>query len=181
MIRKWALGGAVIWGLTALACGSPDDGKSPGAGGTGAAGGTSAAGGTAANSGDLCSAQFDAIEKKCPIGADSKDANVADCQQQQQDYDGNGCRKQFDAWLTCTTKSSYDCTQDTGCETAQNGYFTCQSQAVQRTGCVRLGAQDTLRCTESAKPYAFSCLGAAPAACVQVVTEGAGIWCCPQI
>jgi len=115
------------------------------------------------------------------IGADSKDANVEDCKQQQRDYAGIGCQASFDAWLVCTSKPGYDCTHDSGCESQQNGYFICQSQAVQRTGCVRLGTQDTTRCTDAAKPYAFSCLAAAPNQCAQVVSEGAGIWCCPQL
>jgi hypothetical protein len=165
----------------AVGCGTPSDDKNTGSGGATASGG-SASGGSGPTSGaDLCGAQFDAMEAKCPLGADSRAANVADCQQQQRDYDGNGCRQQFDAWLVCTTKPPYDCANDTGCETTQAGYFMCQSRAVQRTGCVRLGPQDVLRCSDPTKPYAFSCLSAAPASCVQVVTEGAGIWCCPQI
>ncbi len=122
------------------------------------------------------------MEKKCPIGADSKDANVQACQADQQDYAGIGCLTQFNSWLTCTaSNAAYDCETDTGCETSQASYFGCQSQAVQRTGCVRLGSQDKMRCSDASKPYAFSCLAAAPSTCVQVVTEGAGIWCCPQL
>src|SRR3954468_9839735 len=129
--------GALV-GLPSLGCSSPSD----------------HAGSSAVDSGELCAAQFDAIEKRCPIGAD-KDANVAGCKEQQRDYAGIGCQASFDAWLLCTSKPGYDCTQDSGCETQQNGYFICQSQAVQRTGCVRLGTQDTTRCTDAAKPYAF--------------------------
>ena len=33
----------------------------------------------------------------------------------------------------------------------------------------------------AAKPYAFSCLAAAPSTCVKVVSEGGGIWCCPEL
>lgn len=132
-------------------------------------------------SGSLCEQQFDANEPKCPLGAASKDANVQDCMLQERELAGEGCQAQFDAWLVCTTKPGYDCEQDTGCETTQNAYFSCQSQAVQRTGCVRLGAQDTTRCADAAQPYAFSCLAGAPATCTQVVTGGAGIWCCPQL
>jgi hypothetical protein len=127
----------------------------------------------------LCEAQFDALETVCPVG--NKDVHVADCQQQQRHYAGIGCQDEFDAWLQCTTTPGYHCADDTGCEVSQNGYFACQSQAVQRTGCVRLGAQDTERCSDAAKPFAFSCLAAAPPQCVQVVTAGAGIWCCPQL
>jgi hypothetical protein len=156
--------------LSISACSSSGEGAA-GAGGSGAA----------AGSGNLCEAQFDALEKDCPVGAASKDANVQDCQQQERGLAGIGCQSAFDAWLSCTTKSGYDCKQDTGCEGPQNGYFSCQSQATLRTGCVRLAPQDATRCSDASKPYAFSCLGAAPASCVQVVTEGAGIWCCPQL
>ena len=161
----------VCWlGFGAIACASTDHGNSGDPG-------------TPGNSSQLCEEQFDAMEKKCPVGADSKDANVEDCQAAQQNFAGIGCLAQFDSWLSCTaTNPRYDCTTDSGCETSQGSYFSCQSQAVQRTGCVRLGGnQDATRCSDSAKPYAFSCLSGAPASCVQVVSEGAGIWCCPQL
>jgi len=163
-----ALWFAALMGSSVFACSSASDG------GGGAAGASAVAG-------DPCEAQFDAIEKKCPVGAASKDANVQDCQRQERGLAGIGCQAPFDAWLVCTTKSGYDCQQDRGCEAPQADYFTCQSLATQRTGCVRLAAQDTTRCSDASKPYAFSCLAAAPSQCVQVVTEGAGIWCCPQL
>lgn len=140
-----------------------------------------AGGGTSIPSAELCAAQFDAFEKQCPRGADQKDASVQICKEDQHDFLGIGCQDEYDAWLECTIGSGYSCTNDTGCEGPQMGYFKCQSQAVQRTGCVRLGAQDTERCSDAAKPFAFSCVAAAPAACVQVVSAGAGIWCCPQL
>ncbi|MEO6601279.1 MAG: hypothetical protein ABIQ16_15485 [Polyangiaceae bacterium] len=172
--------GVFGFGLIVVACGSTDSGSKGGAGSPGSAGSTASAG--ASNSSDLCAQQFDAMEKKCPIGADSKDANVQACKADQQDYAGIGCLTQFNSWLTCTaTNSAYDCELDTGCEASQGSYFGCQSQAVQRTGCVRLGSQDAMRCSDATKPYAFSCLSTAPTTCVQVVTEGAGIWCCPQL
>jgi len=165
MNNQWMAG---VWflGLAISACGSTDD-----AGGSG----------NRIGSAQLCEQQFDANEMKCPLGASSKDANVDDCQRQQQNFAGIGCLAQFNSWLSCTTKPPYDCMTDTGCERAQSSYFSCQSQAVQRTGCVRLGSQDTARCSDSAKPFAFSCLSSAPSSCVQVVTEGAGIWCCSQL
>ena len=184
--------GVLVLALWAIACGSTDSG-SPGSAGSppgasggqpGTAGSAASAGSTASGGGssDLCSQQFDAMEKKCPVGADSKSGNVEACHADQQDYAGNGCLTQFNSWLSCTaTNPAYDCETDTGCETSQGSYFTCQAQAVQRTGCVRLGSQDKTRCSDAAKPYAFSCLAAAPSTCVQVVTEGAGIWCCPQL
>jgi len=165
------------WGLAVfcsvvvvVGCSSTDNGRDAGA-----------AGATSSSDADLCSKQYDALTAKCPLSNDSKDANVQACIADQRDYAGIGCRSQFDAWLACTTKPAYDCENDTGCETPQAGYFSCRSQATVRTGCVRLAAQDATRCTDTGKPYAFSCLGAAPAQCVQVVTEGAGIWCCPQL
>jgi hypothetical protein len=115
------------------------------------------------------------------VGADAKGVTVDDCKEQQRQYAGIGCQDEFDAWLECTTQSGYDCDGDTGCESPQNGYFVCQSQAVQRTGCVRLASQDAARCSDAAKPFAFGCTGAAPTQCLQVVTEGGGIWCCPQL
>jgi len=194
-MKNRILCGVLGFGFAAFACGSTDSGNSGGAGSPGSAGSSPAAGagapgsagstasaGSPGGSSDLCSQQFDTLEKKCPVGADSKAGNVAACQADQQDFAGIGCLTQFNSWLTCTaTNPAYDCEADTGCETSQNSYFTCQSQAVQRTGCVRLGSQDTARCSDAAKPYAFSCLTTAPSTCVQVVSGGAGIWCCPQL
>ena len=150
------------------ACSSPGNGEG---GGNGA---------TNVTSQELCAAQFDALERRCPLG-NPKDASVDICKRDQREYAGIGCLNEYDAWLRCTTGSGYSCADDTGCEAVQSGYFGCQSRAAQRTGCVRLTAQDTTRCSDSAKPYAFSCLAAAPTTCVQAVTEGAGIWCCPQL
>jgi len=129
-----------------------------------------------------CEAQWEAMQKNCPADPTDKDASVATCVSAENEFAGIGCQAQYDAWLVCTTKPGYDCNLDTGCEATQGGYFSCQSQAVLRTGCVRLGVQDATRCSDKAKPYAFSCLNMkAPAVCTQVVTEGAGIWCCPQL
>ncbi|MEO8906419.1 MAG: hypothetical protein ABI488_27560 [Polyangiaceae bacterium] len=89
--------------------------------------------------------------------------------------------KGLDTWLVCTTKPGYDCQADTGCETTQNAYFACQSQATLKTGCVRLASHDTTECSAASKPYAFSCIQSAPTQCEQVVDGGAGIWCCPQL
>lgn len=137
--------------------------------------------GTSIPSAELCAAQFDAFEDECPQGAENKDARVQSCKVNQRDYAGIGCQDEFDAWLQCTTGSGFSCQDDTGCEQPQSGYFLCRSQAAQRTGCSRLASQDPDRCSDPAKPFAFSCLTNAPASCVQVVTAGAGIWCCPQI
>jgi hypothetical protein len=160
-------------------------GASPSASGAGSGGSPGVSGassaGSPSTSGGLCEQQFDSIEQTCPVGAASKAANVQDCLLQEREFAGIGCQPPFDAWLVCTTQPGYDCNADTGCETTQTAYFACQSQAVLRTGCVRLGAQDTTRCADAAKPYAFSCLGNAPASCTQVVSAGAGIWCCPQL
>ena len=159
----------VFGGLLVQACGSPDDSNEKGGAKTTIA------------SADLCAAEFDALEKTCPSGNDRAES-VEICKGQQHDYTGQGCDDDYDAWLECTAGSGYDCAKDTGCESAQTGYFTCMSQAVQRTGCVRLGPQDTTRCSaDASKPFAFSCVNKAPTSCTQVVTEGAGIWCCPQI
>ena len=172
-MKHWFGRTTVAWlfvasSLLVAACSSPvESGKDEG-------------GNTAIPSAELCAAQYDAMEKSCPTGND-KDREVAFCKGDQQDYAGEGCQDEYDAWLQCTTGSGYHCQDDTGCETAQAGYSTCQSQAVQRTGCVRLGPQDATRCSDASKPYAFGCLGKAPAVCTQVVFEGAGIWCCPQI
>src|SRR4051812_10461089 len=165
LVTVWvcASGGALT-----SACSSPDHSGDGGGGG-------------ATNpSADPCGAQFDAMEKDCPSG-NEKDVSVEICKGDEREFAGVGCQDEYDAWLRCTAGSGYRCADDRGCEAAQAGYFMCQSQAVQRTGCVRLGAQDTTRCSDSAKPYAFSCLASAPVSCAQVVTEGAGIWCCPQL
>jgi len=174
----------VLLGCVSLACGS-SDGPGSGAAGASSVGGASnsagaAAGGAsgAASSGP-CRQQSEALAVSCGIDVET---NTADCEAHERLYAGVGCQDAFDAWLLCTTKPGYDCDQDTGCESSQNGYFSCQSRAVQRTGCVRLGGeQDAMRCTDATKPYAFSCLSGAPASCTQVVTDGAGIWCCPQL
>ena len=165
LVIAWVL---VAGGVLAAACGSPDN---SGDGGNG---------GTSVPSAELCAAQFDAMEKACPSG-NAKDASVEICKGDQREYAGIGCQDEYDAWLQCTAGSAYHCADDMDCEVPQAGYFMCQSQAVQRTGCVRLSPQDTTRCSDSAEPYAFGCLARAPASCVQVVTEGAGIWCCPQL
>src|SRR5450432_524061 len=166
-MRKGVLGNAVFLGLVTLACSSTSGGSAGG-------GGSSGSGGTATtNDADLCSEQFDATNVGCPLPADSKDANVQSCILQQREFAGIGCVSQYDAWLRCTTTLAYHCQDDTGCETTQQGYFTCQSQATVRTGCVRLAPQDPTRCSDATKPYAFSCLSSAPSTCVQVVTEGA--------
>jgi hypothetical protein len=175
--KFWGL--VLGWGLVTLGCSSASDGGSSGSAGAGAAAG--GAGATSSSDANLCSQQYDAMNVKCPLPAGSKDANVNSCLADQRDFAGIGCESQYDAWLVCTTKSGYNCQDDTGCETTQGAYFGCQSQATVRTGCVRLGSQDPTRCTDTSKPYAFSCTGAAPTQCVQVVTEGAGIWCCPQL
>jgi hypothetical protein len=168
-------GHGLLFGLVTLGCSSTTGGNS----GSGGASGTA---GTASSSDvNLCNEQYDAVNVKCPLPADSKEGNVRACMADQQDFAGIGCKSQYDAWLVCTTMSGYDCVNDTGCETTQGAYFSCQSQATARTGCVRLGSQDTARCTDNSKPYAFSCVGAAPSQCVQVVAGGAGIWCCPQL
>lgn len=164
--------------LPVAACSAPGDGAGA-EGGAGAAGAGTA--GSAAMSGDPCEAQFDALERDCPVGADSRDANLEACREQRRGLAGIGCQAQYDAWLSCTTQPGYDCQQDTSCEGPQGGYFRCQSLATQSTGCVRLAAQDTERCSDAAKPYAFGCLAAAPTQCLQVVSEGGGIWCCPQL
>lgn len=174
-MKNGVLGNAVFLGLVTLACSSTSGGSTASGGSTGSGGAKSS------NDADLCSEQFDATNVGCPLPASSKDANVQSCVTQQREFAGIGCVSQFDAWLQCTTTLSYDCQDDTGCETTQQAYFTCQSQATLRTGCVRLASQDPTRCSDATKPYAFSCLSSAPASCVQVVTEGAGIWCCPQI
>lgn len=164
MVMVWAF----AWGgVQVSACSSPDNSGD---------GGPS----TTNPSADPCGAQFDAMEKGCPTG-NERDVSVEICKSDERMYAGIGCQDEFDAWLQCTAGSGYRCAEDKGCEVPQAGYFMCQSQAVQRTGCVRLGAQDITRCSDSAKPYAFSCLASAPASCTQVVTEGAGIWCCPQL
>lgn len=178
----------IVLGCSALACSSSDKHESGAAGasstaGASNAGGAAGSGGASgAGSASLCSAQFDAMAGTCGLTANDRDANVQDCLDQEKGYAGIGCADEFDAWLRCTTTPAYDCTQDTGCEFSQNAYFSCQSQAVQRTGCVRLGAaQDAQRCTDASKPYTFSCLSTAPSSCTQVVKDGAGIWCCPQL
>ncbi|HWZ89851.1 MAG TPA: hypothetical protein VNW92_13405, partial [Polyangiaceae bacterium] len=156
-------GHGLLFGLVTLGCSSTTGGNS----GSGGASGTA---GTASSSDvNLCNEQYDAVNVKCPLPADSKEGNVRACMADQQDFAGIGCKSQYDAWLVCTTMSGYDCVNDTGCETTQGAYFSCQSQATARTGCVRLGSQDTARCTDNSKPYAFSCVGAAPSQCVQVV------------
>lgn len=155
-------------GVLASACSGPDD---SGNGGNG---------GTTIPSAELCAAQFDAVEDACPTG-NEKDASVEICKADQRGYASIGCQDEYDAWLQCTAGVAYDCADDTGCEVPQAGYFRCQSQAVQRTGCARLSSQSTARCSDPARPHAFTCLASAPASCVQVVTEGAGIWCCPQL
>jgi hypothetical protein len=177
--KIWVWGSAILLGLVTLACSSSGGGSPATGGSTGASGSTGSGGST--SDADLCSAQFDATNVGCPLPAASKDPNVQECVVQQRDFAGIGCESQFNAWLQCTTTPAYHCQDDTGCETTQGGYFTCQSQATQRTGCVRLASQDPTRCSDATKPYAFSCLGSAPTSCVQVVTEGAGIWCCPQL
>jgi hypothetical protein len=170
--NRW--GGAVLFGFVSLGCSSPSGGSSASGGSSGSAGAPSS------GDADLCSQQYDATNVKCPLPAGSKDANVEACIADQQDFAGIGCKSQYNAWLVCTTTSVYDCEEDTGCETTQDAYFSCQSQATASTGCVRLGSQDTL-CTDMSKPYAFSCISAAPTQCMQVVTQGAGIWCCPVL
>lgn len=166
---------ALLAGLIALGCSSPSD-DNPSNGGS-----SGAAGVTGSSSEDLCDKQYDAMVSKCGAAENSRSGNVLSCRDDERDYQGIGCSKQYDSWLQCTTQSGYDCAADTGCESSQNSYFGCQSQAVIRTGCVRLGSQDVGECKDPSKPYAFSCLATAPTQCTQVVTQGAGIWCCPQL
>ena len=171
--NSWCM--VMCWGL-ALGCSSTSDG-----GGSPASSNPGSAGAASASDANLCSEQYDAMNVKCPLPDGSKDPNVQQCVVAQREFAGIGCESQYDAWLVCTTKPGYNCQDDTGCEASQAGYFSCQSQVTASTGCVRLASQDTSRCSDSSKPYAFSCLAAAPSPCVQVVAAGAGIWCCPQL
>ena len=109
---------------------------------------------------NLCSEQYDALNVRCPL-PDSRQANVQACISDQREFAGIGCESQYDAWLVCTMTAGYDCSNDTGCEVTQGAYFSCQSQATARTGCVRLASQDAVRCSDDGKPYAFSCTAAA--------------------
>ena len=181
MKSVWLVG--LFFGYSVLACSSSDK-HDPGAAGASSVAGASSTGGSSsaggAASSALCGQQFDAMAP-CGLGPEDREANVEDCQAAEHQYAGIGCQDEFDSWVLCTTTPAYDCNQDTGCEATQGSYFSCQSAAVQRTGCVHLGTQDTARCSDASKPYAFSCLSSAPASCTQVVTEGAGIWCCPQL
>ena len=137
-------------------------------------------GGAAPTNSDPCEAQYDAMVTRCNAPEADRAVSVGVCHDDQQGYRGIGCEDEYDAWLVCTTKSSYDCNADTGCESSQNGYFGCQSQAVLRTGCVRLTPHDA-ECSDASKPYAFSCLSSAPSSCAQISTAGAGLWCCPEL
>ena len=163
-------GCALLVGFMALGCSSPSSSDPAGSAGT-----------SASNSAELCDKQYDAMIKNCSAEESSREGNVHSCQADQRDYQGIGCKSQYDSWLVCTTQSGYDCNADTGCEAPQNSYFGCQSQSVQRTGCVRLEAHDASKCTDASKPYAFGCVDKAPSQCTQVVFDGGGIWCCPQL
>jgi hypothetical protein len=189
-MNKTIWGCALAMALTTIGCSSTSDGNPGAAGSAGSPasagnGGSLASGGSAGSSGtgdtDLCNAQYDAMVANCGAPESSRQGNVLACQDAERDFQGIGCKSQYDSWLLCTTKPGYDCTTDTGCETSQGSYFTCESQSVVRTGCVRLSSSDAIECTDASKPYAFSCLSAAPTQCQQVVTQGAGIWCCPQL
>src|SRR6188768_4153644 len=105
---KWALGSLVIGLFVTPACGPTNDDQNPGGVGT--------------DSAELCGAQSDAFQKSCPDGPDARAARIERCQEEQRHYDGIGCLQKYDAWLACTTRSLYDCTQDNGCEASQSGY-----------------------------------------------------------
>jgi hypothetical protein len=176
-------GGGNAGGATGGQGGSSTGGRA-GSEATGGQGGGDAAGGsggsTASSAPDArCSAQWDALQAKCPLPEDSRAANVADCVQAYRQYEGIGCDDEFDGWVSCTLLPGYDCSTDTGCEVPQNGYFACGSQATARTLCTRLTSRDTL--CQPSTPYAFGCLASIPSGCTLVEDGGAGIWCCPKL
>lgn len=156
--------------LTTGACIASCSGSSSGNGGNGGSG--NPGGGT-------CQAQAANMDKQCP--SPDGGATTDDCDKLRAQLDPIGCSQALDTWLSCTATAKIDCATGDfiGCDSAQNGYFACQSQFTGKTGCSRIDGQDA-QC--GANRYAFGCVGATPSGCTPFPQDSgtmANLVCCP--
>src|SRR6185295_19334619 len=71
----------------------------------------------------------------CPRTADELATERTACDDDRRNFASVGCTAAYDAWLGCGARATWDCEYGpAGCDDEQNGYFTCLSQFVQRTG-----------------------------------------------
>jgi len=107
---------------------------------------------------------------------------LRDCTQGENLYAGEGCTAEWQKQQHCLASAPLNCDtgEAAGCDAEHDALFACQSMFVATTGCVRLASQDSIRCTDSSKPYADGCTGAAPASCTVVVSTPTVIALLPE-
>ena len=160
----------------AATTGTSDGGASISDGATGNSQAASGDGGVSAQ----CMAWANRFAAQCP-GMDTT-STILDCQDGDSLYRPIGCGSEWDAYVTCATQATYNCSDGSfGCDTQQSAYFTCQSSFAQATGCSRVSGAVQAECS-GATPYAFGCTSAIPQGCVQAPSNGsaATFACCPM-
>jgi hypothetical protein len=132
-----------------------------------------------------CGGQADREIAACPEAKADRKQTIEECEENLKVYEGTGCGDAYRNWLACTAEAeTWDCNDGpSGCDSAQDDYFACQSQYVQRTGCASLGVDDE-RCTAK-EPDAFGCISNTPPrdGCIPMPDTGgslANLYCCPK-
>ncbi|HEX4477553.1 MAG TPA: hypothetical protein VH142_20830 [Polyangiaceae bacterium] len=196
--RRWASFGAVAFagaiGLLPLGCGSSSSGggnANGGASGGGALGSggsvdsgpTSSSGGGASGTGGATA--LPPASPECMMlvahetdvcGTFSEQTNLQSCIDATTLYAPQGCGAAWNAYVTCATTATIDCTKGPmGCDTQKSAYFACQQKFTSATGCNRSAGNDS-QCLGQT-PYGFFC-NPLPSNCFPLTTAAANAACC---